>query len=337
MKKILLFFLLAIFGISLVSCGSEATNDNNQNIPSGPLPPTYQRPAEEVVIYKSYRVTNVTYFNDGTIECDGYVDCLYTYDDNENLIKFEQIHYSMNDEITSIYRKKYEYDGKLLVKYEEENCGSDNVAYSGRIETYEYDECGNMIIKNVEMYYEGNQRDYSKYEYMYDAQNYLVKIIYKHILEEGTERIASVEEFSYEYNHDYKILKQTRTRKSGNNLSVEYIEVIEYKYDSNWKIIEEKEYPYGGESDCLIYTYANGSLIEECQYIEGKVEGKCIYEYNESNKLIYQKYYDSENLLDVIIDYQYDENGNLVLSTSNVISENRYPYNKVEIVYTYFE
>ncbi len=131
---------------------------------------------------------------------------------------------------------------------------------------------------------------------------------------------------SYKYNDKNQIIEETRQGLSK--------ERIEYAYNSDGTLSEEKIYSEKGLNEIIKYTYNNGKLVrKDDDNITIDVDYFHLYEYNSKGLLSLENQYNSDESLFYSYKYEYDTNNSLIKKTS--ISPEGKEQVQIDYVYKY--
>lgn len=216
---------------------------------------------------------------------------VYIYDSNDNLV--EQDYFKYDDYGNLVSRECEPLDGSDVIVKDE----------------YEYDVHGNCISESS--YTVGAEsQQWEPVTHEYDEKNRLVKTTY-----------SSGDYWTYEYDANDNMVKESTYLNDVIN------QWDEYTYDENNNITKLVLYTKNLEgtfygADTLIYaysTYGNNTREEISTYDEdGTARIKEAYEYDEyGNTTRMEHYNDGELQYYSSWEYEYDENGNILVSKKN--------------------
>jgi len=221
---------------------------------------------------------------------------------------------------------------------------------SVRNKTYKtIDKKGNV---SLEKYYTGEGYLTSIAKLTYNANS---KLLSRESYDDENKLLSSKK---YVYNKNNLIIEEVTKRDDQPELKVNYL------YDNLGRIILEKQnynnslyetsYEYLKVQDTakilrysssppkekklyqieLTYPKSNGEITEKQNVSNNKVGHKTVYEYDQTKKLILQKYYDDKNDLIRESHYTYDKNGNWIeiniSETVHIIYNNDPPKNEIQ-------
>jgi hypothetical protein len=193
---------------------------------------------------------------------------VYTYDENQKLIKGTLVH--DNPEYLTTYSYIYNENGKLKQQDVKDYLG--NLAYK---DVYIYDEKGNIIELGrydytAEDYYEYDDYydDYYEMEYIYEKYIYTYDPSGNAISESyyGNETSSK---YLYSYNDKGKMTEHAYY-DDDNTL----IEIVKYAYDEKGNVIEEKYFKNGTTVDKIMtctYEYDNRNNWTKCIIYENNI------------------------------------------------------------------
>ncbi len=276
----------------------------------------------------------------------------YEYDENDNEIKCTEYH--LESKISET-KKEYDDNGKLIKKTD---YGRDGEIW--RTQSYEYDANGNVILEKqtlddsinktsllyygyIEYSYYDN--DICKSSCVYDFDDKIMRKIendeygnrtlYAEYNSDGN--ISSGKKNEYSYNSNDKKIKEVSELFNSEKKDWEIESSSDYKYDSNGNIISYTSYDSNGTiNSCTEYTYdINGNEIKEIIYngsIE-KVSRVSLKDYYENGKLKKWTHKDGNEELLYYIEYEYDDDNDLLKTIKYDKDGNISSYD----VYEYYE
>lgn len=189
-----------------------------------------------------------------------------------------------------IVSKEYVYSSSNLVQEITRN--DQNLLVSNH--DYAYDDRGRLTSDN---YSDSRGRIQSIIRYEYNDRDFLSKLS----VFSGQGELIAYEKHEYEHGK----LSQKQTFDKRNSL----LHSIEYKYDTDNKLISEFDYLMSGQLEKVtVYLYdAKGNLIElQAKNSQGKLLSKQIYNYTDFNNIHSITYYSSEELIDRYVYYTYE-------------------------------
>ena len=87
------------------------------------------------------------------------------------------------------------------------------------------------------------------------------------------------------------------------------------------------------DSTTISYEYIDHNIKKIIEFLNNKIDLITVFEYNEKNKKVKQKFYDSEKKLFELWSFKYDENGNVISKTkydskNNLIELSKFEYDE---------
>lgn len=295
MRRLLLLLALMI-SISLTACAEDAGQpqalpetaevaDGDQTKEEAPVEDRWVLVSEVYISDdKSENVLHYTYYKDGTYRTGS--DRSYDlFDANGNL--------TYSKSYGTIRVLAYDDNGNLL----SEGFGEDG--WDHRVE-YFYDDQGNCI---EEKYY-GDDKTVSTYVVMeYDDRgNRLLKL-------------STSEKGSYGYAYTYDEHNSETSRTSLENGKADSQLTYQFIYDADGRILQREAFKDGKSVQVEISEYNEKGLL--VSYKEGPknrntTKKYIIYEYDEKDQRIYQKYMYDNGVTEHEVFFTYDEKGNLI-------------------------
>ena len=287
-KKIISILLGCVMAMSLVACGDS--DDGNSKDSSND---NQAESTERDEVNESQEDNKPIKVVDMKIEYVKYAD---DNDGSKTVITYEYNDYYdvISDSDGTLYEYEYDSMGNCIYKTTYHDSGFKEEEYN------EYDSMGNCINKKI--YYDGDL-EWDEYN-TYDSFG---NIISQELLKYYDDGDSSTYYYEYEYDGNNNLIKMTRTQPS--------LAWVEYVYDSDNKLILEKEYDDTFEYEMSAYyeyEYENKSLLKKTRYTRDE-EGN---------------YFSVE-----VIEYEYDVDGFLVkemVQGAGYSREIEYKYKKVE-------
>lgn len=306
--------------------------------------------------YGSERASKFFYDKNGNLEKEyryeeGKHCCTYRYDLNGQVLKKEDYKYNKHRRLLS--SPKYDKVGNLIEENEYNKNG--NVIKKCNY-NYKYDENGNLIEKYNDELTHIYKYKYSKIADLIQVKEYRNNELYSsihyqiikkyskqgNVIKEYLYNINTEEEkvlWEYEYNKNGTLFKKFKYSDSGKldlsweydkngNVIVSYDQYRYYKYNKNGVLIEEISCKNKPDEFKYLYNHdENGNLIEKKMYIGNKLRTVEVYNENGNlsekkryydNKLIEVKEYNQEEYIAKKIEFQYDAVGKIIKNRTSV-------------------
>ena len=233
-------------------------------------------------VYDVFRKTIRKYRDDGKL-----VEELVFYDSRADSALLDILGESIATDLKPLAYIDHEYDKEYQESYD----------ILSSIETYKYDEKGNLIEDSE--YWRDSSLHYKRV-YKYDENNNKIKV-FKSIGEDSLRLVMS-----YKYNENNEVIEEYNYFDDGR---ITY-EVL--KYNKNGKIEEQDLYEDGELYRRFVNKFdTKGKRIEECVYGNNDtLIVKSAYEYNKFEKITAE--YEGRERLTKKADWKYDKKGNLV-------------------------
>jgi len=244
-------------------------------------------------------------------DTDRCIETSYEYDENGILRKSTEI---SNAWTTSLYEAEYNEHGDMVS--EKSITSDDEHTYE-----YTYNEQGLMLTKCAR-YASGKT---TTYRYTYDEQGRLIKELNFN----GTDEANAVTK-EYTYDEQGRLSSMTSDEK-------EYKETTQYIYNEHGDLESETTVCYGENfaGNSYEYTYSEDGKKLTCTSYSPEGVKKKLTEYNERGDITKERYY-SEDKESLLRDYEYDEQGNLMVLKVSKLEDDEWVIVKLEN-YTYDE
>lgn len=225
-------------------------------------------------------------------EKNEYSKQTWQYDDKGRLVKETSEGFS----IGSIFAEgttTYVYDDNGLLKTKSLDRGF------SRPEIYTYEYYGNGLLKSVRRDSDAIANSYEINTYEYDEKGNLIK----HVQQKDPEINLETTTFEYEYDDQNRLVKECKTSDPEGR---EYYDETRYTYDENGNLVEK----YNDTTYKRTYYYyeydAKSQLIKETTYPFPNYKTIVTYEYDLHGNIAKKNTYNEETEETNVIEYQYE-------------------------------